>query len=359
MKILDWYIIKKFLGTFFYSIALLIVIVIVFDVSEKIDAFIKNNAPLHEIIFQYYLNFIPYFINLFIYLFTFISVVFFTSRLAANTEIIAMLSTGISFRRLLYPYMISALFLAVISFFLGNFLIPITNQGMRKFMDKYVDKPPINNKRNVHVQISPNTFVYVESYNPGRSTGYHFSLEKYDGIRLVYKLNSANIQKDTVPNKWTLNDYYGRTISKDGEQHIFSGRKMDTTLAINPRDLYKVRHRYNEMNLFQLNGFIEAEKAKGSLAYRRYEVEKYKRLSSPLAILILTLMGVALSSRKSRGGIGLNLGMGITLAFTYILLMQVSTVFSTQGNLDPSVGAWVPNVIFLLISLYLIKRAPK
>lgn len=359
MKILDWYIIKKFLGTFFYSIALLIVIVIVFDLSEKIDAFIKNNAPLHEIIFQYYFNFIPYFINLFIFLFTFISVVFFTSRLAANTEIIAMLSTGISFRRLLFPYMVSALFLAVLSFFLGNFVIPITNQGMRKFMDKYVDKPPVNNKRNVHVQIAPNTFAYVESYNPGRKIGYHFSLEKYDGIRLVYKLNSADITQDTIPNRWILNNYYGRTISKGGEQHIFSGRRMDTTLAINPRDLYKVRHRFNEMNLFQLNGFIEAEKAKGSLAYRRYEVEKYKRLASPLAVLILTLMGVALSSRKTRGGIGLNLGLGITLAFSYILLMQVSTVFSTQGNLDPSVGAWIPDVIFLLISLYLIKRAPK
>lgn len=359
MKILDWYIIKKFLGTFFYSIALLIVIVIVFDISEKIDAFVKNHAPLHLILFQYYVNFIPYFINLFIYLFTFISVVFFTSRLAANTEIIAILSTGISFRRLLIPYLISAVFLAVLSFYMGNFLIPITNQGMRKFMDKYVDKPPVNNKRNVHIQIAPNTFAYVETFNPVRNTGYRFSLEKYDGIRLIYKLNASTIQKDTTDHQWILYNYWGRTISADGEQHIFSGRKMDTTLALNPRDLYKVRHRFDEMNLFQLNGFIEAEKAKGSMAYRRYEVEKYKRLAGPVAIIILTLMGMALSSRKTRGGIGLHLGIGITLAFSYIVLMQVSTVFSTQGNLDPSIGAWVPNVIFFFISIYLLLKAPK
>ena len=359
MKIIDWYIIKKFLGTFFYSIALLILIVIVFDVSEKIDNFINNHASLHEIIFQYYFNFIPYFINLFIYLFTFISVVFFTSRLAANSEIIAILSNGISFRRLLLPYLISATFLAVLSFYMGNFLIPITNQGMRVFMDKYIDKPPVNNKRNVHVQIAPGTFAYVESYNPVRHTGYHFALEKYDGVRLVYKLNARLARRDSVHNKWVLNDYYGRTIDSVGDQQIFSGKKMDTTLALNPRDLYKVKHRYDEMNLFQLNGFIAAEKAKGSLAYRRYEVEKYKRLAGPVAIIILTLMGMALSSRKTRGGTGLHLGVGITLAFSYILFMQVATVFSTQGNLDPSIGAWIPNIIFLIIALLLMMKAPK
>ncbi len=359
MKILDWYIIKKFLGTFFYSIALLIIIIIVFDVSEKIDSFINNHAPLHEIIFQYYVNFIPYFINLFIYLFTFISVVFFTSRLAGNSEIIAMLSNGLSFKRLMLPYLISAVVLAVMSFYMGNFLIPRTNITMRRFMDKYVDKPPVNTKRNVHVQISPGTFAYVESYNSDRGTGYRFTLEKFDGERLVSKLSAKTIQRDTINNKWILSNYYIRTLDSTGSQHLSSGMVKDTTIALKPTDLYKVKHRYGEMNLYELNSFIRAEKEKGSLVYKRFEIEKYKRIAGPVAIIILTFMGMALSSRKIRGGMGLNLGLGITLAFTYILMMQVTTVFSTQGNLSPAWGAWIPNFFFLIITVYLLIKAPK
>ena len=359
MKILDWYIIKKFLGTFFYSIALLIIIVIVFDISEKIDAFIKNNAPLHAIIFQYYLNFIPYFINLFIYLFTFISVVFFTSRLAGNSEIIAMLSNGVSFKRLMLPYLVSATALAIMSFYLGNFLIPHTNIKMRKFLDKYVDHPPVNTKRNVHVQISPGTFAYVESYNQDRGVGYRFTLEKFDGIRLVYKLSAASIERDSTKNKWMLSNFYIRKIDSTGKEHLSHGFVRDTTLPLKPTDLYKVKHRYGEMNLYELNNFIRTEKEKGSLVYKRFEIEKYKRIAGPAAIIILTFMGMALSSRKLRGGMGLHLGLGITLAFSYILMMQVTTVFSTQGNLSPAWGAWIPNFFFFGIAVYLIYKAPK
>ncbi len=359
MKLLDWYIIKKFLGTFFYSIALLIIIVIVFDVSEKIDAFINNHAPLHEIIFQYYVNFIPYFINLFIYLFTFISVVFFTSRLAGNSEIIAMLSNGVSFRRLMLPYLISATFLAVMSFYMGNFLIPHTNITMRKFTDKYIDKPPVNTKRNVHVQISPGTFAYVESFNADRGTGYRFTLEKFDGVRLVYKMMANTIQRDTTNNKWIISNFYVRTIDSAGNQHLSHGIIKDTTLPLKPTDLYKVVHRYGEMNLYELNNFIRTEKEKGSLVYKRFEIEKYKRIAGPAAIIILTFMGMALSSRKLRGGMGLHLGIGITLAFSYILMMQVTTVFSTQGNLSPAWGAWIPNFFFFGIAVYLVIKAPK
>lgn len=359
MKIIDWYIIKKFLGTFFYSITLLIIIVIVFDVSEKIGNFINNHAPLHAIIFDYYVNFVPYFINLFIYLFTFISVVFFTSRLAGDTEIIAMLSNGISFRRLLLPYMLSALFLALLSFYMGNFLTPKTNRKMRKFLDIYVNHPPVNTKRNIHVQLSPGTFAYVEFYNQGRGLGYRFSLEKFNGIRLVYELNARTIKRDTINGKWILSNYYIRTIDSTGKQSLVQGFVKDTTLALKPTDLYKVKHRFGEMDLYQLNKYIRTEKEKGSLVYKRYEIEKYKRIAGPVAIIILTLMGMALSSRKIRGGIGLNLGLGITLAFAYIFMMQVSTVFSTQGNLSPAWGAWMPNFIFLIITIYLLIKAPK
>jgi len=359
MKILDWYIIKKYLGTFVYSLTLLILVVIVFDISEKIDTFIRHHAPLHAIIFEYYLNFIPYFVNLFIYLFSFIAVVFFTSRLAGNSEIIAMLSSGISFRRLLVPYMIVAVFLAVFSFFLRGFLLPHTNHNLRIFMNKYVEDLTKDKERNIHVQLGPGTFAYVESYNVKRYTGYRFALEKFDGERLVYKLNSRKIVRDTVTHKWVIYDYYILKFDTLGNQMLESGYMKDTTLVLKPTDLYKIKQRYEEMNYFQLNDYIRKEKSRGSLSYKHYEVEKYKRFASPVAILILTLLGVALTSRKVRGGMGMHLGLGLMLAFSYILLMQISVVFSTQGNLPPSIGVWIPNFAYLIITLFLLKKAPK
>ncbi len=359
MKTIDWYIIKKYLGTFFYSLTLLILVVIVFDISEKIDTFIRHDAPLHAIIFQYYVNFIPYFVNLFIYLFSFIAVVFFTSRLAGNSEIVAMLSSGISFRRLLRPYMVVAVFLAIFSFFLRSFLLPITNHNLRIFMNKYVENLTRDKDRNIHVQLGPGTFAYVESYNVQRRTGYRFSLEKFDGERLVYKLNSRKIVRDTVLHKWVIYDYYILRFDSTGNQQLQSGFMKDTTLSLKPTDLYKIKQRFEEMNFFQLNHYIQKEKERGSLSYKRYEIEKYKRYAAPVAILILTLLGVALTSRKARGGMGMHLGLGLLLAFSYILLMQISVVFSTQGNLRPSIGVWIPNFIYLVIALYLLKKAPK
>ncbi|NOY50062.1 MAG: YjgP/YjgQ family permease [Chlorobi bacterium] len=359
MKIIDWYIIKKFLGTFFYAISLLIVIVIVFDVSENIDSFIKNQAPFMAIVVDYYIVFIPYFINLFIYLFTFISVIFFTSKLAGDTEIIAILSSGVSFRRLLLPYLIASLFLALISFYLGNFLIPKTNQIRRVFKNTYMEKLTKDNEKNIHLQIRPNTFVYVESFDSKRSTGQKFSLEKLDGQRLVYKMMADKIKWDTAINKWHLKNYYLRTFDSLGEQHIEQGKGMDTTINLKTTDLYKIKERFEEMNFHELNAYIKREKEKGSIVYKKYEIEKHKRLAGPVAIIILTFIGVALSSRKIRGGIGLHLGIGIGLTFSYIMFMQFSTVFATYGNLSPFIAAWIPNIIYLFIGAYLIRKAPK
>lgn len=359
MKIIDLYIIRKFLGTFFYAITLLIVIVIIFDVSENIDSFIKNEAPLNAVIFDYYLNFIPYFINLFIYLFTFISVIFFTSKLAGDTEIIAILSSGISFRRLLLPYLLASIFLAILSFYLGNFLIPATNHTRREFKDTYMEKLTKDKDRNLHLQIEPQTFVYVESFHVAKLYGYKFSLEKFEGQQLVYKLMADRILWDTLNQKWTLKDYYIRTIDSAGKQKLFKGELMDTTLNLKTTDLYKIKERFEEMDYFELNEHISDEKLKGSITYKKYEIEKHKRLAGPAAIIILTFIGVALSSRKVRGGIGMHLGVGIALTFSYILLMQVSTVFSTFGNLSPLVAAWIPNALFFLIGIYLLRVAPK
>ena len=346
MKIIDKYIIKKFLGTFFYAISLLIMIVIIFDVSENIDNFLKNEAPLKAIVFDYYLNFIPYFINLFMYLFTFISVIFFTSKLASDTEIIAILSSGVSFRRLLLPYLVAAMFLALLSFYLGNFLIPRTDQGRRIFKNAYMENLTEDDEKNQHIQIEPQTFAYVESFNSKLKRGIKFSLEKYDGQKLIYKIMADRITWDTVDLKWKLTNYYIREIDSAG-QKMTMGSEMDTVIAtLNPTDLYEIKERYEEMNFFELNDYIEKEKEKGSIAYKKYEIAKHKRIAGPAAIIILTFIGVALSSRKVRGGIGLHLGVGIALTFSYILLMQVSTVFSQAGGLSPMLASWIPNFVF-------------
>lgn len=358
LKIIDIYIIKKFLGTFFYAIALLILIVIIFDISENIDSFIQKEAPLSAIIFDYYLNFIPYFINLFIYLFTFISVIFFTSKLAGNTEIIAILSSGVSFRRLLWPYMLSAFLLAIMSFYLGNFLIPKTNQVRRVFKNTYMEELLRDKSKNLHIQISPGTYAYVESYNSKKQQGFKFSIEKFEGQQMTYKLIADRIYLDTVNNNWKLKNYYIRYLDSTSHR-IIKGKEMDTTFNLQPEDLYKIKEEFEEMDYFELNAEIIAEKQKGSMAYKKLEVEKNKRTSGPAAIIILTVIGVSLSSRKMRGGIGMHLGVGIALTFSYILLMQVSTVFSTFGSLSPLIASWIPNIIFTIIAIYLLIKAPK
>ncbi len=359
MKIIDIYIIKKFLGTFFYAISLLIVIVIVFDVSENLDSFIENDAPFGAIVVDYYINFIPYFINLFIYLFTFISVILFTSKLAGDTEIIAILSSGISFRRLLLPYLMSALILTLISLYLGNFLIPKTNQVRRVFKGTYMEKLNKDNDKHIHIQIKPNTFVYVESFNSSKGMGQKFSLEELDGQLLKYKVMADRINWDESKQKWHLKNYYIRIIDSLGVQTVEQGKEKDTTINLKTTDLYKIKERFEEMNFFELNAFIKREKQKGSIVYRKYEIEKHKRMSGPVAIIILTFIGVALSSRKVRGGIGLHLGIGIALTFTYIMFMQFSTVFSVYGGLSPLIAAWIPNTIYLFIGIYLLQKAPK
>ncbi len=358
LKIIDIYIIKKFLGTFFYAISLLILIVIIFDVSENLDSFIQKEAPLSAIVFDYYLNFIPYFINLFIYLFTFISVIFFTSKMAGDTEIIAILSSGVSFWRLLYPYMISAILLALLSFYLGNFLIPKTNEDRRVFKNAYMEDLVKDKSRNLHLQIAPNTYAFVEKYNSKLNIGYKFSVERFDGQRMTYKLMADQIQLDTTNNTWKLENYFIRTFDSTG-QSLTKGKEMDTAFSLKPEDMYKIKEEFEEMDYYELNDHIISEKQKGSKAYKKFEIEKHKRASGPVAIIILTIIGVSLSSRKVRGGIGMHLGVGIGLTFSYILLIQVSTVFSTFGNLSPLIASWIPNFVFLLIALYLLKKAPK
>ena len=355
MKKIDWYIIKKFLGTFFFTMILIILIVIIFDVSEKIDDFIKNQAPLKEIIFSYYLTFIPYFTNMFSSLFTFIAVVFFTSKIAANTEIIAILSSGISFRRLLRPYMIAATFLAVLSFYLANFLIPQTNQIRYAFEDKYIFSKKTNNSRNIHIQNSPGTILYVESFSNDENRGRNFTMEKISDYELTYKLKARDITYDSLTNQWEVHHYMIRKNEKDFEY----GDTLTLDLNVLPSDFSSRIKRMDVMNYFELDKFIESEKIKGSKNIKFYEVERHKRVSFPFATLILTIIGASLSSRKTRGGIGLHLAFGILISFTYIIFMQVSTVFATFGTLSPFVAVWIPNFFFALLAILLVRMAPK
>jgi lipopolysaccharide export system permease protein len=358
VKTIDYYIIKKFLGTFFYSISLLILIVVIFDLSENIDEFIAKKAPLNSIIFDYYFNFIPYFVNLFSYLFTFISVIYFTSQMASHTEIIAILSSGISYNRMLRPYFYSAIILAALSFYLSNFLIPHTNQKRRAFTDVYFQNLAKSRDENIHLQINPGTYVYMESFNIKSNTGLRFSMERFTGNKLEYKLMADRIIWDTLTSHWLIENYTIRTI--DGmKEKITQGKRLDTTLNLLPAELYIKKENYEEMTFGELERYIKKEKLKGEKEIVFYDMEKYNRLASPFSMLVMTLIGVSLSSRKLRGGIGMHLGLGILLTFAYILLMRVSTVFATVGNLHPSVAAWIPNLIFAIIGLMLLRSAPK
>lgn len=357
MKKLDWYIFKKYLGTFFFSISLLIIIVIVFDVSENIDSFMKNQATLEEVVFNYYIPFIPYFINLFVYLFVFISVIFFTSKMAGHTEIIAILSSGVSFRRFLLPYVMAAVLLAIGSFYLGNFLIPKTDTIRREFKDKYIERLTKSSGSNIHVQIEKGVYVYVGNFDIKRKIAYKFTVEKFEDNQMTYKLIADKASYDTITGKWKLENYVERCLEK--EETMTRAKAKDTTLMLKPRDLYNIKEEFEEMNLFEIRDHIHSLELKGADNTLPYRIEMHKRIASPAAIIILTVIGAALSSRKVRGGMGLHLGIGIAITFSYILFMEFSRVFALSGVFSPFIAAWLPNIIFSIIGIYFFVKAPK
>ncbi len=359
--IIDKYIIKKFLGTFIYALTLLMLIVIVFDISEKLDDFIENQAPFREVMLVYYLNFIPYFALLFSPLFTFISVIFFTSKLAYDSEIIAMFSSGLRFRRFLLPYFFSAFIIAGFTFLLGNYVIPHANQNRHEFEETYVKKGPVSvNKRNIHLQVRPNEYIYMESYSNNSNTGYKFSMEKFseDG-KLESKLIADYVKWNEETNTWTVRNYYIRTIIEDDYEVIDFGRELDTTMNISPEEFSRRDNFVENMNIKELKRFIAQQKLHGSENITPFLIEKYRRLAFPFSTFILTLIGVTLSSRKIRGGIGGHIGAGVGLSFAYILFMQFSAQFAIGGVIDPLLAVWMPNIFFAGIAGLLYYFAPK
>ncbi len=360
LKILDLYIIRKFLGTFFFAIGLLLAIVIVFDFAEKADDFIENDVALGEIVFTYYLNFIPYFANFFSPLFVFISVIFFTSHLTARSEIVAILSSGISYRRLLLPYMYSAFLLAAMSFLLSSYVIPNANKHRINFELKYIDGALGYVKRNVHKQILPGVYAYLESYDNYRHIGYKFSLEKFENKKLVSKLISDRVNWDSTAQKWHVSHYYIRNYSNDGgKDEIIQGNSLDTALNMYPKDFTRRLKSIETLDAYELDEFIAEQTMKGDENLEAYKVEKYRRFAFPFSTFILTLMGFSLSTRKKRGGIGLNLAAGIALSFIYILFMQVFTELAKANSIPSLLAVWIPNIMFFLTGVFLYIIAPK
>ncbi len=359
IKLIDVYIIRKFLGTFFFCLLLILTIAVVFDFAEKVDNFMERQAPLKAIIFDYYMNFIPYFAMLFAPLFVFIAVIFFTSKMAVNTEIIAILNSGMSFRRMMWPYFLSAFVIAAFTFILTNFVIPKANQTRMAFENVYYH--PSSNRitvENIHRKVFKNTYVYMGTFNPLTQRGQNFTIEDIDSGRLISKLSASAVTYDTTKHKWSAINYYIRQI-KGNEEIITKGKQIDTALIIQPDDFSRDPGIVGTMTSRELEEYINQLRLQGSDELKLFLIEKYRRFANPFAVFILTLIGVTLSSRKIRGGIGMNIGIGLGLSFSYILFLQFASQFSLKGNLGPMLAMWIPNILYSIIGLVLYKLAPK
>lgn len=360
-KKLDLYIMRRFITAFLLSILLIIVIVIIFDISEKVDDFISHQVPLKSIVVDYYLNFVPYFVNMFSPLFVFLTVIMFSSRLAANSEIIAVLSCGISFQRFLRPYMFSAFIIAVFSLALNLWVIPKANVIRMDFETKYVRDYSGRKDlyRNMHYQISPGTFVYVESFSPWNNTAYKFTLETIEDHEIKSKLTADQAVWDSTKCSWTLRRYFVRSYGADLNDRIESGRVKDTVLALTIGDFKKTRDYETQLTNAQLNEYIDTKRMRGDADIKHALIEKHIRWAMPFSSFILTIMGVSLSSRKKRGGIGWNIVLGIALSFSYILFQKFSEMFVFTDTLPAGIALWLPNIIFAGIAYALYRMAPK
>lgn len=357
--IIDLYILKKYLQTFLMAMALIIIIVITFDVSEKLDDFLEGAAPLKDIVFKYYCNFIPGFVNLYSPLFIFISVLFFTSKMAGNTEIIAILGSGISYRRLLRPYVYGSVIVAFVVLILGNFVIPWSNQYLNEFERQYIHKSKLNYYNNIHFQTDANTQLYSDNFDTRTNSAMKFGKDTYgDDGRLVARVTADYIQYDSTDQRWTVQNYVERTINGRKETlNIVPSGKVD--LELTPIDFDRSSINITTLNSIKLLKHIKQETMRGSSAVITAKIELYQRLLNPLAIIVMTLIGVAVSSRKTRGGIGVHLAIGISIAFGFIVFMKITTVFAINGNLNPFLSVLLPQIIFGIAAAYLIRTAPK
>ena len=326
--------------------------------SENIQRFLNHNVPWKEVVTGYYLNFIPYFINLFIPLFTFISVIWFTSKLSTRNEIISIFDNGISFNRMLVPYVTGAAIIMVLSLILANFIVPSTNKKLNEFKYQYFGRRG-GSSVYLHVKNSKNSYVFVERWDKMENIGYNFTYEEFDSARIRKKISAQTINYDEETRQWQLHRYLKREIMPDNEERIYRGEEFDTVLNILPRNLYQDAYVTETMSYRELRQFIREEKMRGSSLLANYQIEQHKRIANSLGILIMTLLAVSVSCRKTTRGVGVHIFIGIGLVFTFIFLQQISTVFSVSGGLPPVLGTWIPNIIFLLITIVMLKMTPK
>ena len=356
-KILDRYILRKFLGTYFVATLLVLAVIAMFDVTEKLDAFLT--APVSETIFDYFTSFLPYFAVQLSPLFVFIAVIFFTSKLAGNSEIIAMLSAGVSYRRLLVPYMIGAAVIAGLTFWLSNYAIPPSNVKRLEYTNKYVKNKKVTAGTNIQLQVQPGVIAFMGRYEAVDHTGYRFSLDKFKGKTLVSRLTAQQAEYDSLRrHHWMLRNYMIRTF--DGQrEHIVRGASLDTVIDMEPADFLISANDQETYTTPQLTAYIAKQKNRGVANIAAFEIEKEKRYAMTAAAFILTLIGMALSSRKVKGGMGLNIGIGLALSFSYILFSTVTSSFAISGATSARVAMWIPNFVYLAIGLVLYWRAAR
>ena len=360
IKILDWYIIRKFIGTYIYAILLIISIAIVFDFNENLSKFTQYHAPWRAIIFDYYANFIPYYSNLFSPLFVFIAVIFFTSKLASNSEVIAMLAAGVSIKRLMRPYMISCILIAGLTFYLNSFVIPHGTVIRQNFESLYRNSKKNTSAENVQLQVAKNTIAYIQHYDDQYKRGYGFSLVKFKDKKIVSHMTAMEIQYDTVADTkyhWKVSNWKIRTL-RGLKEHIQSGALKDTVLLMEPTDLVYSKGQQETFTSPELLDYISKQTSRGSGNVVQYEVEFHKRIAMSFSSFILTIIGLSLSSRKRKGGMGLYLGIGLVLSVSYILLQTVSSTFAINANTPPILAAWIPNIIFAAIGYFCYRQAP-
>ena len=360
IKRLDWYIIKKFIGTYFFAIVLIISISIVFDVNENLAKFAQYHAPLRGIVFDYYMNFVPYFANLFSPMFVFIVVIFFPSKLAGNSEIIAMLAAGMSFKRLMRPYMISATFISILTFVLGAYVIPKGTIEMQNFKTMYMNKKKNTSADNVQLQVGKGVIAYIQHYDDNRKCGYGFCLDKFENKKLVSHMTASQVQYDTISDSkyhWKATGWRIRQL-RGMRENITSGSVKDTVIMMEPTDLVFSKGQQETFTSPQLKEYISKQIDRGSSNVVQYEVEYHKRIATSFASFILTTIGVSLSSRKRKGGMGMYLGIGLALSFGYILLQAVSSTFAINADTPPMLAAWMPNIIFTVVAYFCYRKAP-
>jgi len=379
MKLLDRYILKQFLSTFFFVVLILLSVISVIDLTEKMDKFAKFNLPASAIA-GYYLDFIPWIGSLITPITIFIATVYVCARLAGRTEVVAILSAGVSFRRYLLPFFLGAALVATLSFVFNGWLIPNSNKSKLAFEMQYLKNRFYFDKRNIHLQVAPDVYLYMQSYNNTNNVGYQFSIERFEDNRLIEKLTASRIEWDTTKQKWTIRDYRIRHIDSvfnqgpDGDslsvspiaktslgsrEISYSGNSLDTALVIHPKEFENDYRKYDGMTINELRDYITTLRARGSSGVEAYEVELNTRYAAPFSIFILVFMGAIVASRKSRGGTGVQIALGFSLSFIFIIFFTLFKTFAEAGSMPPEISVWIPNVIFGVISLVMYKYVPR